>query len=392
VILAKVLFWVCLLCLAYVEVGYLLLLWVVARVRGSTPPPLPPLRQGGGEEPSVTVLIAAHNEEQVIRSKLENTLGLDYPRERLEVIVASDGSTDGTDAIVKEFAGRGVRLCRTGERRGKVAALRAAQALATGEILVISDADSHYEPDALRRLVAPFSDPKVGAVSGHETRRASGGQGQGEGLYSRLDNVIKELEGRVGSQVMVNGGFFAIRSERMPIVPDHLTHDGVVPPTLYLEGTRTAYVPEAISLESYALDSRQDFSRRVRTVLQALQSYWHVKAALGPLRTGFYAVQIWSHRILRWLVFPVLMVMLGTSLWLAARSWLYAVLAGLQGACYLLALAGWLIDRLGKRITLFYIPFYFVYVHLAAFWAVLMALGGKRIAAWRPTQRRGNAG
>lgn len=388
-----ILFWAGLLLLIYAEVGYLGLLWLIARVRRAGPAP------GGVEpsvtKPSVTLAIAAHNEEAVIRGKLENTLALAYPREKLSILVVSDGSTDGTDRIAREFAHRGVALFRTAQRGGKVPALRAAEPQMTTDIVLFSDADSDYAPDALAKLVRHFGDPAVGAVSGHETRvpSAATGKGKGEGLYVRLDNAIKALEGRVGSQVMVNGGFFAIRRSLLPTVPDHLTHDAVVPALLYLQGYRTAYEPDAHSTEVYALDSSSDFRRRVRTILQASQSYWHVRAALNPLRTGFYALQIWSHRFLRWLVLPLLAVVLVASLWLAPRSPFYAAAAVLQAVCYALALGGWALDRRGRRPAPLYFPFYFLYVHAAALSALVLAVRGKTMATWRPTQRetRGQA-
>jgi cellulose synthase/poly-beta-1,6-N-acetylglucosamine synthase-like glycosyltransferase len=381
-------FWLGLALLAYAEVGYLALLWLLARTRKRrTPPP------AGGLEPAVTILIAAHNEEAVIGRKIENTLALRYPADKRQIIVVSDGSTDRTDEIVRRCGAGRVVLHRVPVRSGKVPALRSAERLVTGEIVLFSDADSMYDPEVLQLLVRRFGDPVVGAVSGHETRVASSatGGGKGEGMYVRLDNAIKRLEGKVGSQVMVNGGFFAIRRELLPFIPDHLTHDGIVPPTLYLQGYRTAYEPAATSVEVYALDSGADFRRRIRTVLQAVQSYFYVKAALNPFRTGFYAIQIVSHRFLRWLVLPILAVILAGSLWLAPRSPFYLACAVAQGLCYALAFCGWRLDRQDRRPAPCYFPFYFTYVHAAAFVAVILALSGRRITTWHPTQRETRA-
>jgi cellulose synthase/poly-beta-1,6-N-acetylglucosamine synthase-like glycosyltransferase len=378
----QVVFWFALAWVAYATVGYLALLAVIARfVR----------RPVAKAEitPTVTVLIAVHNEEAVIRHKLENALALDYPRDRLQILVASDASSDRTDEMVGQFAAQGVELCRIPERQGKVAALRAAEPQIRGELVLFSDADSMYQPDALRKLVQHFGDPKVGAVSGHEIRRpaAASGQGKGEGLYCRYDNWIKELEGKVGSQIMVNGGFFMARRALLPPVPDHLNHDGILPYTLALQGYRTAYEPDAISYETYGLDSGEDWHRRVRTVLQSVHIFFYMRAALNPLRTGFYAVQIWSHRVCRYLIIPVLAVALVTNALLVNRGAVYGVLLALQLAAYSLATIGLTLDRLGWRPALFYFPFYFLLLHAAAFWAVLLALGGKQMATWHPTRR-----
>ncbi len=241
-------------------------------------------------------LIPAHNEEAVIGTTVAHLQRLDYPRERLEIIVVSDASTDRTDEIAAAFAERGIRLFRVAENRGKVHALNLAVPTTRGEILVFSDADSSFAPDALRKLIRNFADGHVGAVTGEEKRVAGEGRaGLGERLYCRLDNRIKRLEGAIGSTVMVNGGFFALRRELYPSLAPHLVHDALVPCLLRLRGYRTAYEAEALSTEIYPLDARGDFRRRVHTVLQAFSSYLAAPAALNPLRSGLFALQVFSH-------------------------------------------------------------------------------------------------
>ena len=213
----KALLWLGLAWVAYATVGYLVLLLVVSRfVRRPT--------VQADITPSVSLLIAARNEEGVIAGKLGNSLALDYPSDRLQIIVVSDRSTDGTDEIVSGFADRGVILSRVSDGQGKVNALNATVPLATGEVVVVSDADSTYAPDAVRKLVRNFADPEVGAVTGEERRVAvQSGEGLGESLYVRLDNRIKCLEGQLGSAVMVNGGFFAVRRGLYPAIDPPLT-------------------------------------------------------------------------------------------------------------------------------------------------------------------------
>jgi biofilm PGA synthesis N-glycosyltransferase PgaC len=380
-ILAKILLWLALGWVLHANVGYLALLQAVALFRRR-------LVKQADITPSMSLLIAARNEEAVIATKLENTLALDYPPDRLEVFVVSDASTDRTDEIVGAFAGRGVLLNRVPDGQGKVNALNATVPVTTGDVLVFSDADSNYAPDALRKLARNLADPSVGAVTGEERRvAAASGEGLGEGLYARLDNRIKRLEGQVGSMVMVNGGFFAIRRELYPFLEPHLIHDSIVPCLLRLQGYRTAYEPDATSVETYPLDAAGDFRRRVRTVLQAFYSYLAVPAALNPFRTGWYAFALFSHRFTRWFVVPWLAVALAANLALAGEGPLYLGLLAAQLLCYGLASTGWLLDRAGKRVRLFYFPYYFVYIHLAAFVAVVQAMLGKRVATWKPTDR-----
>lgn len=377
----QILFWFAIFWIAYATFGYLAVLLVLARV----------LRRPVAQAeitPSVSLLIAARDEEAVIAAKLENSLALHYPREKLQIVVVSDASTDRTDAIVQEFAERGVLLHRVPDGKGKVNALNAALPTAAGEILVISDADSNYAPDALRKLVRNFADPRVGAVTGEERRLATAGQaGLGESLYCRLDNLIKRLEGQIGSTVMVNGGFFAIRRALYPVLPAHLIHDSIVPCTLQLQGYRTAYEPEALSTETYPLETAGDFRRRLRTVLQAFASYLNIPSALNPFRTGRFAFQLFSHRFSRWFVLPWLAVALISNTILAMSSPLYLVLLLIQLGCYALALGGWLLDRRGIKLSFFYFSYYFLYIHTAAFLAVGQALLGRQISTWQPTER-----
>ena len=271
--------------------------------------------------------------------------------------------------------------------------------MATGEIVLISDANSMYAADSLRKIARNFADPAVGCVTGEERRVATAdGAGLGESLYCRFDNWIKRLEGQVGSMVMVNGGFVAIRRELYPALDPRLNFDLVWAPLLQLRGYRTVYEPEAVSVETYPLDAAGDFRRRVRTVMQAFYSYLAVPQALNPLRTGWYAVRLFSHRFARWFVLPALAVALLANLALAANvalagsAPLYLGLLIAQLVCYAAALAGWLLDRAGRRFLPFYIPYYFVYVHAAAFTGVVRALtgrrgAGRRVASWKPTER-----
>jgi cellulose synthase/poly-beta-1,6-N-acetylglucosamine synthase-like glycosyltransferase len=365
----------------YSTVGYAALLLVVARFihRPVTKAEI---------TPTVSLLIAAHNEESVIAKKIENTLALDYPRERIQVIVVSDTSTDRTEEITLGFSGKGIVLFRVPDGKGKVHALNEAMHLVTGDIVVISDADSMYAPDALRKLVRNFADAEVGAVTGEERRVATDSdEGRGESLYCRLDNQIKRLEGQLGSMVMVNGGFFAIRRELYPILPPHLIHDSIVPCRLKLEGYRTAYEREAHSVETYPLESSDDFRRRFRTVLQAFTSYLSSPGALNPFRTGSFALKLFSHRFSRWFVSFWQIIALACNILLLTRAPMYRVLMIAQAVCYGSALVGWALDLSGRRFLPFYLPYYFVYVHFAAFLAVLQAVFGKRMAKWTPAKR-----
>ncbi len=388
----QVLFWLAIGWIAYALAGYQLLLVIAAQLRGSRAAQRPRYFEED-ELPAISLLIAARNEEAVIGEKLENTLALDYPRDRLQVIVMSDASADRTDEIVRGYAHRGILLHAVPDGLGKPNAMNATVPMATGEILLISDANSMYAADSLRKIARNFADPAVGCVTGEERRVAAADRrGLGESLYCRFDNWIKRLEGRVGSMVMVNGGFVAIRRELYPRLDPRLNFDLVWAPLLQLKGYRTAYEPEAVSVETYPLDAAGDFRRRVRTVMQAFYSYLAVPQALNPLRTGWYAARLFSHRFARWFVLPALVVALLANIGLAGAGPFYRALLVVQLACYALALGGALLDRTGRRFLPCYIPYYFVYVHAAAFTGVVRALAGRRVASWTPTGRAAGAG
>jgi len=380
-VFGKVVLWLSLAYLFYVEVGYLLLLGILSTL-------IPKNRRNlTNSNPSISVILAAHNEEEAIAPRLENILAQDYPTDKLQIIVASDNSHDHTDEIVKSYSDRGVILHRSNQHGGKIAAIRGAEPLFTGDVVVFTDADSHFNPGALQALTRHFSDSQVGAVSGRETRPPAGSGGKGEGLYNRIETLVKRLESRVGSQVLLHGGIFAIRQDLLPYIPDHLTHDAVVPVKLALAGLRTAYEPQAVSEEAYDLDTSQDFQRRIRTVIQAYQSYLYDKDGLNPMKTGFFALQVISHRFMRWYLLPVLVVALVANLLLIGHSNLYLALAVIQIFCYALALLGFILDRLGYRPAVFYFPFYFIYIHLAAFIALTNSWRGKTVATWHTAPR-----
>jgi cellulose synthase/poly-beta-1,6-N-acetylglucosamine synthase-like glycosyltransferase len=380
IVIAEIAFWFSVFYLFYSAIGYLVFLRLFARFHQK------PVHKAD-ITPSVTLLIAARNEECVISAKLDNSLRLDYPGGKLQIIVASDASDDRTDEIVHSYADRGVMLYHVSDGKGKVNALNQALSSATGEILVISDADSTYKSDALLKLIRNFGDPTVGAVTGEEIRvTAEDDKGVGESIYVRLDNQIKRLEGMTGSMVMVNGGFFAIRRDLYPILPPHLIHDAIVPCRLQLRGYRTAYEPEAVSIENYALETTGDFRRRLRTVIQAFYSYLSELDALNPFRTGFFAFKVLSHRFTRWFVLPWLGMALIANLYLVELPF-YRWLLIVQSFCYLLAGIGFMLDRWRIRFKPFYIPFYYLYIHTAAFLAILQGMFGARIATWQPTQR-----
>jgi cellulose synthase/poly-beta-1,6-N-acetylglucosamine synthase-like glycosyltransferase len=336
--------------------------------------------------PTVSLILAAHNEAGAIGTKLENALSLDYPRDRLEIIVASDGSDDGTNAIVAAYAGRDVTLLPL-PRVGKAAALNAAVAAANGEILVFSDANSIYAPDAIRRLVRPFADPAVGGVAGNQQylKGAAGAAAKGEQTYWNFDRLLKEWESRAGNTISATGAIYAIRRSLFQEIAAGVTDDFYTSTGVIAQGYRLVFAPGAIAYEPAAASARQEFGRKVRVISRGLRAVLLRRELLNPQRYGFYALQLWWHKLLRRLVALPLLLLALVSPWLWRRGPFYRAANLAQLAFYGLASAGWLLrDSAWGRLKLLALPFYFCLVNAAALIAAGNLLRGERIEKWKP--------
>ncbi len=388
--LTLTLFWTALALLAYT---YILFPALVA-LRGLVRPR--PYRTAD-IEPPVSVIIAAYNEAAGIAARVENLLGLDYPPERLEVVIASDGSTDGTDAIVRRYEGPRVKLLAL-PRQGKAPTLEAAVAASGGEILVFSDANSMFAPDAIRALVRPLADPEVGGVAGNQRykdARQATGAAAGESGYWRFDRWLKRSQSQGGSAISATGAIYAIRRGLFQGVPVGVTDDFAVSTRVIAQGYRLVFAPDAVAFEPVASTSGIEFGRKVRIITRGLRGVGVMRELLDPRRHGFYAVQLFSHKVLRRLmVFPLAVLALtGPLLWSQGRFYQLVTLA--QVGFYGLALGGGLLVWLGRggtrlgRLKLVCVPFFFCMVNLAALVAVWNLARGYRIERWEPARPSG---
>jgi len=362
--------------------GYPFLLWLIGTVRRR------PVRKGD-VSPSVTIVIAARNEAESIRATIENKLELAYPHDKMSVIVVSDCSEDGTDEIVREFSGDRVRLLRQEPRQGKTAALNLAAQHARGEVLVFSDANSIYAKDALERLVANLADPEVGYVTGkmvYVTRRGSV-VSEGCSTYMKYENVLRALETRVGSVVGVDGGIDAVRRELYTTMDPAVLPDFVLPLNVVEQGFRVVYEPTAVLREDALAHAAGEYRMRVRVSLRAFHAIWRKRNLLNPLRHGLFSIQLLSHKLLRYWVGFLMLVVLLLSIALVRTTWVNVFL-GVQLVCYGMALGGWYLDRRGRSPKLFYIPFYFCLVNIAAAEAFVRFLKSEEQVVWTP--RKGN--
>jgi len=385
--IAQLVFWGAIAIAAWTYLLFPACLWLRARLL-SRP------HRSADADMSVSLLICAYNEEASIGARLENALALDYPHDRLELIVASDGSTDATNAIVRSFEPRGVRLLAL-PRQGKIPALNAAVASARGDVLVFSDANSIYERDALCALLRPFADPSVGGVAGDQ-RYLRGGAlpdgGEGERAYWDLDRLLKRWQSAAGSVTSSTGAIHAIRRELFRSVPSGVTDDFWVSTNVVAQGRRLVFAQDAAAWEPATPASGSEFRRKVRVITRGLRGVLLRRELLNPFRHGFYSVQLFSHKVLRRLaIVPMAAILLATPwLWNAGPFYRAAALA--QGVFYLAALLGGLLPpleagapgwarRLAKLIAL---PTFFCMANAAAGIAAWNVARGRRIDSWEP--------
>jgi len=372
------LFWICTGLLLASYAGYPLLLALLARLQSRTTT----LRlQETAAAPRATLIIPAHNEEQVIADRLDNALGQSHPD--LEIIVAMDGCTDRTEEIVRGYEERGVRHFSQ-PRSGKMTALNRAVDMSTGDILVFTDANVMFEPDAVGQLVASFEDPSVGCVCGEHRYESAGGRsasGEGEGLYWKYERLIKIWEGQLGAVLVTNGPIYAMRKPLFSPIDPRLADDFVNPIKAAAQGSKVTYCQDAIAWERLAEKSSEEFRRKRRIIAQG----WIATAAmLSDILAGGpgHALQFALHKMIRWLGPVWLAGAMVASLAGMGRSPQLAVLALLQVAFYAAAGAGALLSRRGRIPKFLGIPYYYSIINLGAAAGLLDALTSRQRGVW----------
>lgn len=385
----KMLFWISFIFLIYVYLGYPLLIALLARLRRRAERPK-------AELPFISLIIAAYNEEKVLREKLANALELIYPQERLEIIVAADGSNDGTCDVVKEFAPQGVKLSFSPERRGKLAAMAHAVESAAGEVLVFSDANNFFLPCSFQYLLQPFADEHVGASTGAKHVRSEGDTlSSSEGLYWKYESWIKQNESRMNTCTAAAGEILAVRKTLFPHIPTGVINDDFyILLSIIRAGYRVAYVPQAESWERVSQAQQDEVKRRARITagrFQALAHSWRWLPWNSPLAIW----QIFSHKYFRLFIpFAMLLALFANlAVVLAARfgqwtagAWAGWMLAG-QAVFYALALLGRRMDFRGP-FKVFYLPAFLVSSNLATLLGFFRHVQQDQAVSWERVNRR----
>ena len=371
--------------LLYAYVGYPAMLWCAARTR-----PLRATPVGDEDWPEITITVPVYNEERILRSTLEHVLGLEYPADRRQVIVISDASTDGTDAIAREFADRGVQLVRLPRRAGKTAAENAAGAHARGEILVNIDATARPAPRALKALIAAFRDPAVGVSScrdvstGAVDREKTGA----ESGYVGYEMWVRSLETRVGSIVGASGCFFAIRRSLFEDrFPESLSRDFASALIAREHGYRAVSVDDAVCAVPRTGSLDHEFRRKVRTMHRGLETLWYKRRLLDPRRYGAFSLMLISHKLCRWLVPLTLPVGILGMLLLATSSVAAAWLLAAATALLLASAVALRIPESSRIVRALVIPGYVAMANAAGIVAWWDAFRNQREPMWEPTRR-----
>ena len=375
--LATIAFWCCFAVCFYIYFGYPLLLWFLSVIR---PRPV----QEGDVFPRATFIIPAYNEEKTIGEKISNTLSIDYPPDRIEVLVISNGSTDRTAEIVNGVDDPRVALIDM-KAPGKIQALNEGARRATGDILVFSDADFLLGRDSLEAMARKFADPSVGGVCGaRDTGKAREGDatGEGEGLYGRWDRWQKMRESRIGSVFAADGLLYAIRRQLYLPPSDAAQADDIAISTAVpLQGFRLLFDPSAVAWENATVRASDEFRRKIRVTQHSVRALLNLRSRL--FTSGFYSVELLSHKLVRHAVAFFLIALFIVNIALIPVSRFYAIAFVGQVAIYALAIVGALLreTRVGRS-RIFYVPYYFCFVNAAALLGILNLFRGERVSAW----------
>ena len=354
------LFWLCLAIVVYTYVGYGLILYLLVFIKRLAIKAKPLADITDDCLPEVTLMVCAYNEEDIISEKMSNTHSLDYPADRLHLVWVTDGSTDNTNSILSTYPD--VKIVFSPERRGKSAALKHGIKEVYTDIVMMTDANTMLNPEAVREIVRLMQDPKVGCVSGEKKVMAksdSDEAAQGEGLYWKYESTLKRLDSELYSAMGAAGELCVIRRQLMTDIPDDtLLDDFVISMEIVRMGYKIAYTSKAFAMEYGSADLHEESKRKRRIAAGGLQSSWRLRSLMNPLRHPVVAFQFVSHRVLRWTITPVCLfalIPLNTILVLSGEGIIYTIIWILQILFYASALAGMRISK------------YFVFMNLNVF-------------------------
>lgn len=385
-------FWICFFIIFYTFFGYGILLYLLVRIKRLVKKPF--LFSSTYDLPSVTVIVAAFNEEGLIEEKIKNCLELNYPKNKLQLIFITDGSSDRTPELVAKHSE--IHLLHEDQRLGKMAAIKRAMPFVTGQITVFTDANTFLNKDALTHLVKHYQNPKIGAVAGEKkimVSQSADASSAGEGFYWKYESALKKWDYELYSNVGAAGELFSIRTDLYePVETDTIIDDHMIAMRIAEKGYIIAYEPNAYALETASADSSEELKRKIRIAAGGIQSVYRLKKAANPLNNPVLTFQYFSHRLLRWVITPWLMILLfflNIAIVITyPESGLYLITLILQISFYLAALLGWYLE--GRKITMkaAFIPFYFSMMNYAVIAGTFRYYKGAQSAAWEKSKRK----
>ena len=389
----KILFWATLLIVFYTYIGYGILLYIIIRLKRLLKgAPLQQAMPADEDLPTMTLMICAYNEEDVVKEKMENTLALDYPKDKFRIMWVTDGSNDHTNELLKAYPE--VDIVFSPERKGKTAALKHGLRELKTRYVTFTDANTMINSGALREIARLFSNPTVGCVSGEKrvaARKAGEMAAEGEGLYWRYESTLKRWDSELYSAMGAAGELYAIDPKLCREVPDEaLLDDFMLSMYVVQAGKRIAYTPEAFAREYGSANIYEESKRKRRIAAGGLQSIWWLRSMLNPLHQPLVTFQYVSHRVLRWSITPIAMVLLllaNIALVAMGAGTFYTVMLILQAIFYLMALAGWLQNRFGYKNKLLYTAYYFVFMNFNVFRGMAYLKSHGKSGAWEKAKR-----
>lgn len=380
-------FWLSLFIIGYTYIGYILILLILWAIRWLFAKKNIPQ---ASYEPTITIFIAAYNEKDVIPAKVENLRRLEYPAEKLIFLWVTDGSTDGSEVLLRQYPD--MQVLHEPERCGKVGAINRGMRYVSSELVIFCDANSMLTPGTAREVVKRFSDPRVGCVAGEKRvviPQQESAQGAGEGFYWKIESFIKRLESEVNSTVGAAGEICAIRTSLFePLEPDTILDDFVLSLRMVEKGYKIKYAREALATEMASFSISDEMKRKVRIAAGCIQAIPRLKPLLNIFRYGLFSFQYWSHKVLRWLaVPPAIVAVFITNLFLLSSGAIYQLTFALQVIAYLLVALGYLLRRKKIKFKYLFLPYYFMVMNSALVWGLVRYLSGKQSVNWEKAQR-----
>ena len=373
----KVIFWMCLLVIFYVYAGYPVMLSLLAIFKKRRV-------IKADITPSVSLIVAAYNEGKAIEEKIKNSMGLEYPKDKFEVIIASDCSTDMTDEIVRRYSKEGIILARLEGRRGKTAVQNQAVMRAKGEILVFSDATTIFAADCIKKIVRSFADPNVGCVGGKIVFKRGSGLFTGEkNMQERYDEFIRAKEARIKTTFGLTGCLYAVRKNLYAPLEDDQTSDFVLPLKVIEKGFSVVCDSDAVGYEEVSRDVESEFNRRVRTTRAGMKGLSAMTHMLFFSSGPFVSFGLLSHKVLRWLTPYLMLGILLINIAIFDFGFIYKLALISQALFYVLVVVGFKFERAGRKPKIFTIPFNFAMINIAAVFGLIRFLMGRNQEIWQ---------